>query len=211
MPSGRAAVWSRRPHFSELSAKFAKIRGSSAKFRSRSRNFAVRRSPVADHYEEGAMENKVGAVIPSEKEIASRVDEMRAVSHGMARYTVELTVEQRKHLPKMRAHGEQMVPLIAQLARDYGLHVPGMDVDQMLADQSLAQRLAAAQAEAAALAQRIDDTVLEAQGECWTAATAFYSVLSSMAARDGELANRLRPVTDFFATGRRKPTAVPAK
>jgi hypothetical protein len=210
MSDWRAVLRSVRPQVFELSAKSAKIRGSGARFRGSPSSFRGTTRAFADHCEEGAMENKVGAVIPSEREIAARRDETRAVIHGMERYTVELTVEQRKHLPKMRAHGEQMVPLIAQLARDYGIKVPGMDAEQMLADLTLAERVKPAQAEAAALAQRLDDTVLEAQGECWTAATALYSVLSSMAVRDGELANRLRPVTDFFATGRRKPVP-PAK
>jgi hypothetical protein len=53
------------------------------------------------------------------------------------------------------------------------------------------------------LQRRLDDTHLEAQSECWWAATAFYTALGRTMDADAKLEAALRPIVDFFAVGRR--------
>ena len=85
----------------------------------------------------------------------------------------------------------------------------------MKADLLLAQRLrplsVEVEVEAEALRQRLDDTVLEAQSECWWAATAFYTALSRMIYADPRLEAALGPIIEFFAVGRRKVKAPEGK
>ena len=74
----------------------------------------------------------------------------------------------------------------------------------MLADLTLAQRLRPIASAVDQLNQRLSDTLLEAQSECWWAATAFYTSLCRVAGADPALKAALKPIVDFFATGRRK-------
>ena len=62
-----------------------------------------------------------------------------------------------------------------------------------------------------ALSQRVADTILEAQSECWWAATEYYTALDGLSRTDPAIKTALQPVYDFFATGRRKPKAPAAK
>jgi hypothetical protein len=71
----------------------------------------------------------------------------------------------------------------------------------------LAKRLRPLANAATALSQRLDDTILQAQSECWWAATAFYSTLARISGANAKLAAALKPIIDFFAVGRRKAKA----
>jgi hypothetical protein len=73
-------------------------------------------------------------------------------------------------------------------------------------DQGGSTRLAGPDAEVYATIEGSDDDS-EAQSECWWAATAFYSTLSRLTGADPKLEAALKPVIDFFATGRRKKAA----
>lgn len=157
------------------------------------------------------MENRVGDVVPSDKEVAQLVKDIESVAQRVAKFGVHLTPEERRRVPKMRDGGEKLVPLVGELAGIRKLDIPGMSVDGMKADLLLTDRLAPVANAAEALAQLLADTRLEAGGECWWAFTSFYSLLGSMAARDPKLATALKPAVDFFAIGRRKPRAAPAK
>lgn len=156
------------------------------------------------------MENKIGNVQLTEREREAVVKELAALDARVAKVAdVHLDPQDRRSILKMRPGGEKQIPLIARLATERGVVIPTMSVDGMNADLEIAQSLRVLLSAADSLRQRIEDGVLEAEAECWSAATAFYSVLSSMAARDPQLANALRPATDFFATGRRRPKPAP--
>jgi hypothetical protein len=79
----------------------------------------------------------------------------------------------------------------------------------MKIDLLVAQRLRPLADAVKSVQQRLDDTVLEAQSECWWAATAFYTSLSRMMDADAKLEVALKPIIAFFAIGRRK--AAPAE
>ena len=110
-------------------------------------------------------------------------------------------------LLKMRTGGEPIVADIAKLASDHGITLPQITVDGMLADLALAQRIRPLASAIAQLNQRLSDTVLEAQSECWWAATALYTSLLRVSSGDPVLAAALKPIVDFFAVGRRKRAA----
>jgi hypothetical protein len=147
----------------------------------------------------------VGGKIPSEAEIAKLVDVVHGIEAKIEAYTVHLSVEQRKATTKMRSGGEKIVPQIGTLANTHGVAMPGVTVDGMLADLTLAQRLDPLVNAVGSLNQRLDDTVLEAQSECWWAATAFYTALARASGAIPALEAALKPIVAFFAVGRRQP------
>lgn len=149
------------------------------------------------------MHAMVGDTIPSEKEVEQLVAQIRAIEAKLEKYTVLLTVDQRKTTTKMRSGGEAIVPQVGALATEHGVALPGVTVDGMLADLTLAQRLAPLSAAIQGLQRRVDDTVLEAQSECWWAATALYSALARASGATPKLESALKPIVDFFAIGRR--------
>jgi hypothetical protein len=156
------------------------------------------------------MEDKVGGVVPSEKEIAKLVDEVRALQDKVARFTVNLSLDERKSTLKFRPGGERIVMLMSQLAHEHGVQLPGISVDAMKADLTLGERIAPLAQAVDALAQTLADTVLEAQSECWWAATAFYSALARLTSGSAKLQAALQPAVDFFAIGRRRVRAAAA-
>lgn len=155
------------------------------------------------------MQDKVGSKVPTEKEIQKLVDDLKALQAKVEEYTISLTTEERSATTKMRTGGEGVVGTIGTLATDHKISLPEISVDAMNADLLLAQRLRPLAAAAGAFAQRLDDTILEAQSECWWAATAFYTTLARVSGANATMQAALKPVVDFFAVGRRKPKAPP--
>jgi hypothetical protein len=74
----------------------------------------------------------------------------------------------------------------------------------------LAQRLAPLAPLLESLAQRVSDTILQAQSECWWAAMAFYSALARLSSVDPELEVALKPAVEFFARRSRSEPAAEA-
>jgi hypothetical protein len=152
------------------------------------------------------MENRVGSKVPSEKDVEKLVAQVKALSHALESFTVALTAEQRQATTKFRPGGEAIVATVGRLADEHAVALPGVSVEDMSADLLLAQRLAPLATALEALSQRVDDTVLEARSECWWAATALYTSLARVAGGSPALETSLKPVTEFFAAGRRKKT-----
>ena len=156
------------------------------------------------------MQNRVGDVIPSEKQVESLVEDIQAIQKKIEKFTVSLTSEERLASAKMRTGGEGVVAAVAQLAEQHEIALPQITVEAMMADLTLAQRLRPMAHAVRELSQRLDDTILTAQGECWWSATAFYTTLARVAAVSPALQQALRPIIDFFAHGpRKKPDAPP--
>ena len=116
---------------------------------------------------------------------------------------INLSADERKHTVKFRPGGEKIVALLAELAARHGVTLPSISVEGMTADLQLAGRLQPVADALAAAAQTVADTILEAQSECWWAATASLTALARMTSADPKLEAALRPAVDFFAVGRR--------
>ena len=153
------------------------------------------------------MQDKVGTKVPSEKDVQKLVDDLKAIQAKIEEYTITLTSDERQTTTKMRIGGEGVVETIGSLAAEHKLSLPEISVEGMNADLLLAKRLRPLANAATGLAQRLDDTILQAQSEYWWAATAFYSTLARISGANANLQAALKPVVDFFAVGRRKPKA----
>jgi hypothetical protein len=154
------------------------------------------------------MKNQVGSVIPSAEDIQQLVKDIETFAAKIDKFTLMLSAEERQHTTKMRARGERVVELVGTLAARHQLTLPRISVNDMNADLVLAQRLAPLAQQLATLSQKVSDTILQAQSECWWAAMAFYSALSRLSDVDPELEDALKPAIEFFARRpRSEPTA----
>jgi hypothetical protein len=147
---------------------------------------------------------KIVKKVPSTQDIAKLVKEVQSIGERLAAYATDLTVEERQRALKFRHGGDNIVRLVGELASAQALALPGISVEGMGADLDLAQRLQPLAAALQVLSQTLADTVLQAQSDCWWAATAFYTTLLRLANADPKLQAALRPVVTFFAHGPRK-------
>jgi len=156
------------------------------------------------------MKDRTGVgMAPTQKQVDAVIAEVVAVQKRVEGFTVSLTREQRVATTKMRPGGEGIVATLAQLAEQRGIALPEVSVPEMTANLATAQRLRPLVDTTRQLLKRLEDTVTNAQGESWWAATALYTALSRVAAASPELEAALRPVVAFFATGSRKKTPAP--
>ena len=154
------------------------------------------------------MMNRVGSVIPSAEEIQQLVKDLETVATKLEKFTLMLSSEERQRTTKMRARGERVVELVGNLAAHRKIALPRISVDDMTKDLVLAQRLAPLAPLLESLSQKVSDTILQAQSECWWAAMAFYSTLTRLSNVDPELEAALKPAVEFFAhRPRPEPTA----
>ena len=115
--------------------------------------------------------------------------------------------------PFMLVHGftgakDDFTEWLERLAARHEVSLPRISVDDMNGDLTLAQRLLPIAQALANVSRTVTDTILQAQSECWWAATAFYSALARLSDADPQLEGALKPVVDFFA--RRRRTDAPA-
>ena len=157
------------------------------------------------------MQDKVGSEIPTTDQMIQLVADVKAISDRLAAFTVTLSADERASTLKMRTGGEHIVTDIAKLSNDHGITLPLISIDGMLADLTLAQRIRPLASAIAQLDQLLTDTMLEAQSECWWAATALYTSLLRASGGDPVLAAALKPIVEFFAVGKRKKAAAAAK
>jgi len=100
------------------------------------------------------------------------------------------------------------VELVRDLSPGHQIALPRISVNDMTQDLVLAQRLAPLAALLETLSQKVTDTILQAQSECWWAAMAFYTALTRLTDTDPELEDALKPAVEFMARRpRSEPTA----
>src|SRR5689334_16997351 len=133
------------------------------------------------------MQNRIGTVIPSDQEVQRMVKDVQNMAARMEKFTLTLSAHERQRTTKMRSNGERMVELIGDLATRNEVSLPRISVEVMKNDLALAQRLAPLAQALATLTRTVSDTILQAQSECWWAATAFYSALTRLSDADPQL------------------------
>jgi hypothetical protein len=155
-----------------------------------------------------AKTNFVGTNVPPDETVSGIVTQANDIYGKLRPWGYMLSSDQRPIFLKPRLGGERAMDLICSAAQERGVSLPGLSLESMKADLKVgaaAQKVQDALSNAYQLAA---DTRLAAYGEAWEAFLGYYAVLSSMASRDPELAQKLQPVVDFMAIGRRK--AAPA-
>lgn len=150
------------------------------------------------------MKDRVGNKNPTPETLADLEARLKAIATDVAAFGIGLTAEERVRTTNFRKGGERIVELLARLAQQYSLTLPGLPVEGMLNDLALAEDVRPLSTQAQSLANTLSDTVLQAESECWWVATAYYTALLRIADSDPKLAEALKPAVDFFSTGRRR-------
>ena len=150
------------------------------------------------------MQDRVGAKVPTDEQVAGWLATIKKLQQEMEPYGVSLTPEERRHTLKFRPGGEAIVHALAVSVRGHEVALPGITADGMEADLSVVEKLKPVRDAAEALYQFADDTILEASSECWYAATAYYTALSRMITGYPDIKAVVAQVASLFATGRRK-------
>jgi hypothetical protein len=157
------------------------------------------------------MQNRIGDVMPSDQEVQHLLADVQNLAARIEKLTVTLSAEERQRTTKMRGQGERIVEMVGDLATRNEVSLPRISVEDMKNDLTLAQRLAPLAQALEGVSQTVSDTILQAQSECWWAATAFYTALSRLSDVDAQLEGALKPAIEFFARRRRsEPLPAPA-
>lgn len=156
------------------------------------------------------MENRVGDELPTEDEAAKLVKEVEGLMKKVGKYGGDLSPEERRHALKPPDGSEEVTELIARLVDKHKVSIPGVNAADMLADLTLARRLAPLARALASLERRVEDVILQANAERWSATTSAYTSLVRAMGASPELENDLKPATTFFGVGRKRKPRSPS-
>jgi hypothetical protein len=110
-----------------------------------------------------------------------------------------MTPDYKRRALRIRKGAHLVTQTIATLARSYGLDSTALHSDQMLALVQKAGTLSAAEARITKLLKRVSDERYLASADAWDQALQFYALLQRRALSDGQLAQNLSSIEDFFA------------
>lgn len=144
---------------------------------------------------------KVKGVSP--KQIDAAVKQIEKLSIVLNDGKPALTPAARNRRLKMRRGGEKYLATLATLCASNGLEIVGHSTAEMPKKLETVQQLAPLRKAVTELLKMLDDQAMRAETECWQTATLMYSMLRPLARRDGNVAEVLAPMEQFFATGRR--------
>jgi hypothetical protein len=151
-----------------------------------------------------ATTNYVGSNAPSEADLSKYEKLIQSIIEFQRPWSVVLGGDQKSTMIRARVGSEKHLQLIHDLAKEKGLSIPALSLEGMQADIGVASSASRMETVLTRALEMAADTRYAAQSEAWQAFLGYYGVLSSMASRDPELANRLRPVVDFMASGKSK-------
>jgi hypothetical protein len=108
------------------------------------------------------------------------------------------TATDKRRQAKARKGGERYIPQLIALARQYGVALALVPLDDITNAANEAQALAPLLLEIARLQKRINDHLFDVQGVSWSQSSKLYVVLKRLAKDNGQLANGLAAVAEFF-------------
>jgi len=110
-----------------------------------------------------------------------------------------LSVKDRQRSAKLRKGGETVIPTVAALSDQFGLTVASHPTTTMVAKAKKAQSLIPLHKQLVTATKQVADQMFSANSESWAAATVHYTMLKRLSKTNGDLANALAPVEQFFA------------
>ncbi len=126
--------------------------------------------------------------------IQKLVDEVRAPFANVVR----LTAVEKKRMAKMKRGAHEILPLIAQLAKKYAVQAPGTSVDDITSSLTYAQSLEPLLGSVTALQGTLNDAHTGAESTAWKTGTVSYAMMKKASRANVNLANELKPVTEWF-------------
>ncbi len=128
-------------------------------------------------------------------EVKSFLDSITAIA-GPA---LALTSKDRRRSLKLRKGGEKVVPTLLALSDRIGLSVPAYPTSAIQAHLDKLKALSPVHEGVVSAEKQLADAIFESQSKVWEGAVVHYSVLKRLGQSDGDIANALAPVTEFFA------------
>ncbi len=138
-------------------------------------------------------------------EVKSFLDSITAIA-GPA---LALTSKDRRRSLKLRKGGEKVVPTLLALSDRIGLNIPSHPTSAIQANLDKVKTLSPVHESVVSAEKHLGDAIFQAQSKIWEGATVHYSVLKRLGKSDGDIANALAPVTEFFA--QKAPAVVKAE
>ena len=120
-----------------------------------------------------------------------------------------LTATDRKRTSKLRKGGEKVVPTLLALSNRIGLSVPAYPTATIQANLDKVKALSPVHEGVVSAEKHLGDAIFQAQSALWDGATVHYTMLKRLAKKNGDVANALAPVTEFFA--KKQPAVVKAE
>lgn len=124
---------------------------------------------------------------------------LAAAVDALGDFSTELSTGDKLRMAKPRPNIATVVPTIATIATSYGVVLPKHSVEKMTADLETWNTLKPLRDKVAVLLKKIDDAMFVANGDAWSSATAFYTVLRRVSDGGDEIAALLQPFADYFA------------
>jgi len=137
------------------------------------------------------------AVTDASIDEASKLVEQAAAALGTK--SPGMTTVERRRAVKVRTGGEKYIPLLVTLAAKYAITSPVHAVGEMADLLEQVQKLVPLQSQMMLLLKVVEDSIIQTNGDMWSAATFVYSVLKRMAKRDGSIALAIEPLAELFA------------
>jgi hypothetical protein len=137
---------------------------------------------------------------PSASQIEKALAELDVLASILGLHAVPLSIEERRHLLKMRPGGAAHVPVVLGLAERYGLVIPGVSTAEGKADLDVAAKLRPLADRLTAMAQLVEDTILQAQQRAWQSTTTAYTMLTRLVGRFPALQSELDAMASFMAS-----------
>lgn len=155
------------------------------------------------------MENRVGDSVPPQAKLDLWLKSLTSVQGELVKFCITLTKDERRRMLRARKDSEGMIRRVYEIATKKGVSIPGIALDGMLSDVNLAERLEPFVTLLTLCLQLVEDTQAQADSESWQAFLAYYSVLSTMAVHDPEIAVAISPVTAAMRHARKRPDPTP--
>jgi hypothetical protein len=140
---------------------------------------------------------------------ANEVKSLLASITAIAGPPLALTAKDRQRSLRLRKGGEKVIPAITALSEQYGIKVPSHPTSVITANVEQAKNLVAVHKQLVTATKQVSDAIFKAESKGWQGATVHYSVLKRLAKMDGDLAEALAPVSEFFA--KKSPAVVKAE
>ena len=110
-----------------------------------------------------------------------------------------LSAKDRKRSLKLRKGGETVIATVAALSDQYGLSIASHPTTTMVSGAKKAQSLLPLYNQLIQATKQVSDQMFSANAQSWGAATVHYTMLKRLAKTNGDLAEALVPVQQFFA------------
>jgi hypothetical protein len=112
--------------------------------------------------------------------------------------TDPLTAKDKKHTAKARKGSERYTPQLVALARDHGVSIASVPLDEIQNASAEAEQLVPLQKLIDRMGARVKTRMFSAQSTAWSGSSKMYAVLKRLSRDDGEIATGLQPVEQYF-------------